>query len=148
MGKNMNAAESRTTTVRLPRGRAASIGIVVATKAFTLVAMLVAYYVITFFAAIRVVPLTMGFVKSGSGVTLDMPIETVLSVWIVPALFLVGLVFVLLLVAMRALWRLRIRAVQSVSRWAFGEETGEIIPTEPAGITAKKTPNKTRTKTA
>lgn len=145
MGKNKIAAEHRPAKTLAARGKAAPVLIVVATKAFTLLAMLVVYYLIAFFAAIRVVPLTMGFVKSGSGVTLDMPIETVLSVWIVPALFLVALVFALVLVTMRTLWRLRTRAVQAVSRWAFGEETDYAAP---AGIAAKRIPNKTRTKTA
>jgi hypothetical protein len=122
MTKNTSVTDTRQGKSRLLRGKVAPIGVVVATKALSLVLVLVLYYVIAFFAAVRVVPLTMGFVKSGTGVTLDMPLETVLSVWIVPALFLVALIFALVLVTLRAIWRLRIRVVTAVSRWALGVE--------------------------
>lgn len=144
MGKTTNAAESGRGTLRAPESKAVSVGIVAATKAGTLVALVVLYYVIAFFAAIRVVPLTMGVVKSGSGVTLDMPLETVIAVWIVPALFLVALVFTLVLVTMRALWRLRVRAVTAVSRWAFGEETERTPSAAVSGLMRTKTTTGTR----
>ena len=101
----------------------APVSVVVVVKALTLVVVLAGYYVLAFFSAVQVVPLIMNFVKSGTGVTLDMPLETVLSFWIVPALFLVALFFVLLLVTMRALWRFRARLVDGVTHWARGRET-------------------------
>jgi len=114
---------SSTTRSSFLRGKAAPLGIVLAAKTAALLATLVIFYVLAFFVAIQVVPLTMGFVKAGSGVTLDMPIETVLSVWIAPALFLIALELVATLVAMRAVWRLRRRATDAVSAWALGRET-------------------------
>jgi len=114
---------SSTTRSSILRGKAAPLAIVLAAKTAALLATLVIFYVLAFFVAIQVVPLTMGFVKAGSGVTLDMPIETVLSVWIAPALFLIALELVATLVAMRAVWRLRRRATDAVSAWALGRET-------------------------
>lgn len=132
MAKNTSETGAPQTTIRALRGKVAPISIVVAAKAFSLVAVLAGYYVLAFFAAVQVVPMTMNFVKSGTGVTLDMPLETVLSFWIVPALFLVALVFVLVLVVMRALWRFRNRVVASVSLWALGEATAPTVPTADA----------------
>jgi hypothetical protein len=126
---------SRPSKTRSLWGKAAPKGVVLATKAATLVALLVIYYVIVFFAAIQVVPLIMGFVKSGTGVTLDMPLETVLSAWIVPALFLVALFFALVLVTIRALWRFRARVIRSVTHWVFNEDNR--IEAAPAGISTK-----------
>ncbi|MCI4659588.1 hypothetical protein [Cryobacterium zhongshanensis] len=122
-----NTTKTRNAPVSTPakRGlfaRMTPVSLLLATKTVTLVLVLAGYYVLAFFAAVRVVPMTMGFVKSGTGVTLDMPLETVLSVWIVPALFLVALIFVLVLIAMRALWRLRARVVAGVAHWARGRE--------------------------
>jgi hypothetical protein len=148
MANNLSATTNSPTKTRGLRGKAAPIGIVLATKAFTLVALLAVYYVIAFFTAVRVVPMVMGFVKSGTGVTLDMPVETVLSVWIVPALFLVALVFVLVLVAMRAIWRLRARVIIAVSRWALGEETDEETGTAvTAPLRTKRSRNQKTTST-
>jgi len=126
MTKSLNVGTDALTTSgkkrRTLKGTVAPIAIVTMVKTLTLAAVAASYYVLAFFASVQVVPLTMGFVKAGTGVTLDMPLETVLSVWVVPALFLVALVFVLVLVVMRALWRLRTRVVAAVSLWALGEE--------------------------
>ena len=149
MAKSTSVMNDHPMKPRALRGKVVPISIVIATKASTLVAVLVAYYVLAFFAAVQVVPLTMGFVKSGSGVTLDMPLETVLSVWIVPALFLVALVFVLLLVMMRSLWRMRVRVVVSVALWALGEEDGVEARTDKMALlhTKKITRNRSTTST-
>lgn len=141
MPRNVGGTGNRSITARMLRGKAGPISIVLVTKTVTMVALLAVYYVIAFFAAIRVVPLVMGFVKSGTGVTLDMPVETVLSAWIVPALFLVALVFILVLVTMRALWRLRSRAVAAVSRWALGEETRPTAVTPNSAKSARNRKN-------
>jgi hypothetical protein len=134
MARNLNASAGDRTTPRVLQGKLGPVSIVAAVHAATLVAVLALFYLIIFFAAVQVVPLTMGFVKSGTGVTLDMPMETVISVWIVPALFLVALLFVLVLLTMRAIWRLRVGVITRVSRWAFGEDDGRPTPL-PAGPT-------------
>jgi Mg2+/Co2+ transporter CorB len=125
MTQSLDATKTSSFASRLLKKKAGPMGVVIATKALTLVALIASYYIIAFVTAIQIVPLTMGFVKSGTGVTLDMPLELVLSLWIVPALFLVGLVFVLAVVTMRALWRLRARVVTAASQWALGEEPRE-----------------------
>jgi membrane glycosyltransferase len=151
----MSKTTTASSTIRSSflRGKAAPLGIVLAAKTAALLATLVIFYVLAFFVAIQVVPLTMGFVKAGSGVTLDMPIETVLSVWIAPALFLIALELVATLVAMRAVWRLRRRATDAVSAWALGRETSvEAAPADlgVATLSAAKKARKNRptTKTA
>lgn len=125
------------------RGKASRVGVVLGTKATSLVLLLVIYYMLVFFAAIQLVPLTMGFVKAGSRVTMSMPIETVVSLWIVPALFLVALEFVLVLVAIRALWRARRRLVDTVAGWAFGREAAatpvDISSAKPKGARSRTT---------
>jgi len=125
MARKVSATADNRTVPRVLRGKLGPVSIVAAVQAASLVTVLALYYVIAFFAAVQVVPLTMGFVKSGTGVTLDMPMETVISLWIVPALFLVALIFVVVLITMRAIWRLRTRVTTRVARWAFGEESGE-----------------------
>jgi len=107
---------------RVLKGKVAPVTIVLVTKAASLTLTGGAFYVLAFFFAIQVVPLTMGFVKAGSGVTMDMPIETILSVWIVPGLFLVALIFALVLLIMRTILRWRTAAVKAVARWALGIE--------------------------
>jgi hypothetical protein len=146
MARNLNATARDRTIPRVLRGKVGPVAVVAAVHAATLVAVLALFYVIAFFAAVQVVPLTMGFVKSGTGVTLDMPMETVISVWIVPALFLVSLLFVLVLITMRAIWRLRVVVVTRVSRWAFGEDDAQATPL-PAGPTPARN-RKTSSSTA
>ncbi|ROR75971.1 hypothetical protein SAMN06295974_3884 [Plantibacter flavus] len=135
------------TNTRL-KGKAVPIGVVLLTRTVTLVGLIFAYYVLAFFSAVQIVPMTMGFVKAGTGVTLDMPVETVLSAWIVPALFLVGLLFAFVLFLMRGLWRLRKRAVQAVSRWALGEAPPAMGEAPPAMGAAELRPKSPRTKTS
>lgn len=132
-----SATSSQPTKTRSLLGKAAPNSILLATKAATLVVLLVLDYLIVFFSAIQVVPLIMAFVMSGTGVTFDMPFETVLSAWIVPALFLVALFFALVLVTIRALWRLRARLVAVVTRWVRSEDTVEVTP---SAIITQSTP--------
>jgi hypothetical protein len=140
MARNLNATVGERPTPRVLRGKLGPVTVVAAVHAATMVAVLALFYVIAFFTAVQVVPLTMGFVKSGTGVTLDMPMETVISVWIVPALFLVALLFVLVLLTMRAIWRLRVVVVTRVSRWAFGEDDrSRSLPAGPANARNRKT---------
>lgn len=119
------------------KGKVAPTSIMLLWQTVGLIAVGFLYYVIAFFFAVQVVPLTMGFVKAGTGVTLDMPLETVLSAWIVPALFLVGLLFVAVLLVMRGIWRLRIRANAALSAFLFGTERAAKV--EPMQATLRRT---------
>lgn len=138
MARNKNTKNKRT-GLRAPSGRVAPVALVLATKMATLVGVLVAYYVIAFFSAVRVVPMIMGFVKDGTGVSMGMPVETVLAVWIAPSLFLIALLFGLVFMMMRKLWHLRRRFVDRVSAWALGRETG-LAPATPIPETIRTHP--------
>lgn len=144
MPKNANSRNNSSTKPRFLRGKTGPVSLVLATKAVTLAAVLGLYYVIVLFSAVQVVPLVMGFVKSGTGVTLDMPIETVLSVWVVPALFLVALVYALVIVTIRSLWRLRKRTINRVALWALGS-AADAMPLDTKSIRKQ---NHTTTKAA
>jgi hypothetical protein len=144
MARNQNATAGERPAPRVLRGKLGPVTVVAAVHAATMVAVLALFYVIAFFTSVQVVPLTMGFVKSGTGVTLDMPMETVISVWIVPALFLVALLFVLMVLTMRAIWRLRVVVVTRVSLWAFGEDDRSTsLPAGPTRTRNRKTSSST-----
>ncbi len=98
--------------------KAGRVALVVFARVASALGLVIAYYVIAFFSAVQLVPLTMGFVKSGTGVTMDMPVETVVAVWIAPSLFLIALLFALVLVTMRALYRGRKRVITRIAEWA------------------------------
>lgn len=122
---------------RAPRSKAATAAIVLAVQAVSLAALIFVFYVIAFFAAVRVVPLTLGFIKDGSGVTMDMSVETVVAGWIAPALFLLALLFGLVWVVMRKLWQLRRDLIWRVRTWAYGSEDAVVTRLIPAGIATK-----------
>ena len=93
------------------KDRVGSTAAVLAVKTLTLGVVLFAYYVLAFYTAIQVVPTVFSFVRAGTGLTMDMGFDTIIAVWLAPSLFLVALLFVLLLIVMRGLWRLRSRVV-------------------------------------
>lgn len=138
--KTSKASGTRITGLR---SRLKPIGLVLFTKTASLVVFLVACYIIVFFSAIRVVPVILGFVKDGSGITMSMPVETILSVWIAPSLFLIAILFALVIVVIRKLWRLRRRLIEQVSGWAFGRETDVAAP-----VSLKAASSRRKTKTA
>lgn len=116
MGKTVqSSAGSATPSARRGLLRLAAVPV---TRGATLIAFGVASYVLVFFAAVRLVPLTMGFVKDGTGVTMDMPVETVLAVWIAPSLFLIAVLFALVIHLLRSAWALRRRTIQRVAAWS------------------------------
>lgn len=123
-----NPSTNRNSRFRVARARIAPAAVVLVTQAVSLLAVGILYYVIAFFAAVRIVPFTLGFVKDGTGVTMDMPFEAVLGLWIAPALFLLALVFWLVVTIMRRIWTLRASAVNAVKAWAFGREDAIAVP--------------------
>lgn len=130
--KNTARTDTRAPRFRVPRGKVGAASAVVIAQAASLLAVIVVFYIIAFFVAVRVVPITMGFVKDGTGVTLDMPVETVVAVWIAPSLFLLGLLFWLVVVVMRSIWKLRTALMSTVKSWAFGRESASVTPLAPA----------------
>lgn len=144
MGKSMSAA----TGTKGLRGKVGPVAIVLATKAASLVAMIVAVYLLVMFLAIRVVPMTMGFVLSGTGVTDATPWKTVLMVWIAPSLVLIALIITGAIFLVRWLWKQRARLVEKVSVWAFGRETKKVTPISEARATGSTKSRNRQTKTA
>ena len=109
----------------LLKGRIGPTAAVLTVKTLTLGAVLFAHYVLAFYTAIQVVPTVFGFVKAGTGLTMDMGIDTIIAAWIAPSLFLVALLFVLVLTAMRSLWRLRSRVVVAFKAWVDADKIAD-----------------------
>lgn len=96
---------SREERLRLRLGDKGYRASVFGVRAGLLVVVVLVDYFIAFFLAVRMVPTLMAAVQQGTGVTTDMPIEVVIAGWIVPCLFLVAVLFVAGLFAMRSVWR-------------------------------------------
>ncbi|NYH53019.1 hypothetical protein HNR06_002608 [Nocardiopsis arvandica] len=77
-------------------------------------------YVLAMFAAVTVVPNLFVMVAAGTGVGPTSSLEMQLAHWLAPSVFLIGLVFVLVLVAMRALWRAQLRLAERTRRALLG----------------------------
>lgn len=121
MKKRIEATNVRTIGPRRLNNPALRGTLTVATKAAVTAVTLFLIFLLVTFAAAQVIPLVFGFVLSASGVSLDMPIETVLSFWIAPSLFLLGLLFVAALHIIKMLWRLRGNVINRVTSWAAGQ---------------------------
>ena len=148
--KNTTGTPTKIKRFSLPRGKIGPAATVLVAQAASLLAVIVVFYIVAFFAAVRVVPMVMGFVKDGTGVTMDMPVETVLSAWIAPSLFLLALVFALVLFVLRAVWKLRTTAITALSAWAFGREEVRVAAIDRGQAQTKKKRTQTAglTKTA
>ncbi|MEU3016595.1 hypothetical protein ABZ635_04260 [Nocardiopsis sp. NPDC007018] len=78
-------------------------------------------YVGAMFVAVTVVPNVFLVVSSGTGVGPASPFEMQMAYWLSPSLFLIGLIFVLVLVAVRWLWRAQRRVAERARRALLGE---------------------------
>lgn len=128
MAKKTGTRDSMSAGSPANRGTVGPAAIVIGTKVVTMTLLVLAFYFIAFFSAVRLVPLIMSFVLGGSGVTMDMPVETILAVWIAPSLFLIALLFTLALLTMRGMWRLRRTIITAVSRRVSPSTTDESAP--------------------
>lgn len=146
MGKSTSATKNATTGTKRLRGKAAPALLVIGTKAATLVALATIVYIVVMFVAIRVIPLTLGFVKSGTGISESDPTMTVLALFVAPGLFFVALYTTAVVFGIRKLWSLRGRLVDRVSGWALGRETAPV--TSIAGATGTKARSTRSTKSA
>ncbi|MFD6952060.1 hypothetical protein A6A08_02530 [Nocardiopsis sp. TSRI0078] len=92
-------------------------------------------YVLAMFAAVTVVPNLFVMVAAGTGVGPTSSLEMQLAHWLAPSVFLIGLVFVLVLVAMRALWRAQLRLAERARRALLGEQAdaAQATDTDSAG---------------
>lgn len=140
MAKSTSTTRSNGSKSAALRSKVGPVALVLAAKAATLVAFILAALVIIMFSTVRVIPLSVGFVKSVMGVSMDMPVETVIAAWIAPSIFVLAIVFTVVLIALRALWKLRRRGIEVVSGWALGREN----PTKPVDISSA--PSKQTTK--
>lgn len=105
-----------------PTGRIAAATLVVLARTATLIAVIVFAYLLAFFAAVRMVPMIMSFVATGTGVTSEAGFVAMVSLWLMPSVFLIGLVFVGVLALARLVWRMRRKALTRVEDWALGRE--------------------------
>lgn len=121
----MSKSTSAPTGTHPIRRKAGPLATVLAVKTASLVVFVFAVYIIAMFLAVRVVPLVMGFVKAGTGVTESTPWDTTLMVWIGPSVVLIALITVGTVYLVRWLWKLRTRVVDRVAGWAFGREPRE-----------------------
>ncbi|MFE9245250.1 hypothetical protein [Nocardiopsis sp. NPDC006938] len=78
-------------------------------------------YVLAMFVAVTVVPSVFLVVSSGTNVGPNSPFELQMAYWLSPSLFLIGLIFVLVLVAVRWLWRAQRRVAERARRALLGE---------------------------
>ncbi|KOX14016.1 hypothetical protein [Nocardiopsis sp. NRRL B-16309] len=92
-----------------------------------------ASYVLAMFAAVTVVPNLFVMVAAGTGVGPTSPLEMQLAHWLAPSVFLIGLVFVLVLIGMRALWRAQLRLAERARHALLGEEPDAAQSTDSAG---------------
>jgi hypothetical protein len=128
MGKSTTATSTPTAGMKRFRGKVAPVLVVLGTKAGSIVALGALLYVIVMFAGIRVIPLTLGFVKSGTGISESDPTLTVLAVFVAPGLFFVALITAAVIFGTRKLWQLRNKLVDAVSGWALGREAATVTP--------------------
>ncbi|WP_049576767.1 hypothetical protein [Nocardiopsis sp. SBT366] len=98
--------------------------LVVAARAGLIFSTCFAVYVLAMFIAVTVVPNVFLMVATGTGIGPAAPLEMQLAHWLAPSLFLIGLIFVLVLVVARWLWRAQRRLGEKARRALLGEEAG------------------------
>lgn len=129
MGKGIKTPKASTTKgMKRSGGTAWPALLVLGTKAGSLVALVALVYIVVMFAGIRVIPLTLGFVKDGTGISASDPTLTVLAVFVAPGLFFVALITTAVIFGIRKLWRLRALLVDRVAGWALGREKAAVTP--------------------
>ncbi|WP_017605621.1 hypothetical protein [Nocardiopsis alkaliphila] len=108
--------------IRARLGPGGARSLMLATRIGSMVVSGLAGYVVAMFAAVTVVPNVFLMVATGTGIGPASPLETQLAHWLAPSLFLIGLIFVLVLVVVRWLWRAQRRLSEKVRRALLGEE--------------------------
>lgn len=137
-GKNTTAESKQSKTegvtasgkkgrLRPPKRRVTGVALVAMARAARVVGVAVLVYVLAFFAAVRVVPMVMGFVGTGTGLSPDMTLIQLISLWIAPSVFLIGLVFAAVLAAIRGAWRSSGKVLRRFEDWVLGVPADERV---------------------
>ncbi|MBB6121579.1 hypothetical protein [Nocardiopsis algeriensis] len=127
------SAPSLGTRIRARVGDSGARSVLVAVRAGLAIASGLAGYVLAMFAAVTVVPNLFVVVSTGTGVGPTSPLELQLMHWLAPSLFLIGLVFVLVLVAVRSLWSAQRRLGDKARSALLGDEADPAPATDGAG---------------
>ncbi|WP_444961784.1 hypothetical protein [Nocardiopsis sp. M1B1] len=127
------AAAPLGTRIRARVGEPGARSVLAAVRAGLVVASGLASYVLAMFAAVTVVPNTFVVVSTGTGVGPSSPLELQLVHWLAPSLFLIGLVFVLVLVVVRSLWLAQRRLGERARRALLGDGADTAPATDGTG---------------
>jgi uncharacterized membrane protein len=121
------------TRIRARVGESGARSVLAAVRAGLVVASGLVSYVLAMFVAVTVVPNLFVVVSTGTGVGPSSPLELQLVHWLAPSLFLIGLVFVLVLVVVRSLWLAQRRLGERARRALLGDEADTAPTTDGAG---------------
>ncbi|MDE3723958.1 hypothetical protein PWG71_21420 [Nocardiopsis sp. N85] len=119
--------------IRARVGESGARSVLVAVRAGLMIGSGLAGYVLAMFVAVTVVPNLFVVVSTGTGVGPTSPLELQLVHWLAPSLFLIGLVFVLVLVAVRSLWLAQRRLGEKARRALLGDAEDTALTTDGAG---------------
>jgi hypothetical protein len=76
-------------------------------------------YLLVLFTAVNVLPNIAALIQQGTGVTVEMRIDTVIAGWLIPVLFIVAAVLVGEIFLMRRLWRFAAGRLKALGGWLF-----------------------------
>lgn len=62
-------------------------------------------YLLVIFTAVSIIPNIAAFIQQGTGIGIDLRLDVVIAGWLLPTVFVVGMVMVAEVAAFRALWR-------------------------------------------
>lgn len=124
---NISAPTTFAQRLNLRLGKTGSKGLVKGLFLLMLVVVGLLDYLLVFFLAVSAVPNMMAAVQQGTGVNSTMAMEVVVAGWIVPSLFIVGMMFVLALLVMRSVWRVASKLHRKISVALLGTEAAEVV---------------------
>lgn len=125
------AAESATReltrgqSIRMRWGAGGAKGLYVAARAGLWVLSGAVIYLLAMYVSVKVVPNVMVMVQRGTGVPSDADLPLLLAGWIVPSVFMLGLIFVLAVTVMRGIWRWQRRQAQKL-RGSLVDPQGDV----------------------
>lgn len=119
--------------IRARAGESGARSVLRVVRAGLMIASGLASYVLAMFVAVTVVPNLFVVVSTGTGIGPSSPLELQLVHWLAPSLFLIGLVFVLVLVVVRSLWLAQRRLGEKARRALLGDEADTALTTDGAG---------------
>lgn len=96
---------TRGESIRMRWGAGGAKGLYVAGRAGLWVLSGAAIYLLAMYVSVKMVPNVMVMVQRGTGIPSDADLPLLLAGWIVPSVFLLGLLFALTVTVMRGIWR-------------------------------------------